>query len=124
VLYEVISANLHSKKQDWQRRLIDQDYTEVLSNMLSGEDEKYEFSIHDLKDSSMLKDIYIALDEDAQKDALEIAENLLNLGKRVFLVDLQQKDPSEMGFQAFTRLIQSAVELDLSGLMLHKINAL
>ena len=74
--------------------------------------------------TSKVKDVYIALDQDAQKDALEIAENLLNLGKRVFLVDLQQKDPSEIGFEAFTRLIQSAEELDLSGLMLHKINAL
>lgn len=74
--------------------------------------------------TSKVQDIYIALDEDAQKDALEIAEKLLNLGKRVFLVDLKQKDPSEMGFEAFTRLIQSAEELDLSGIMLHKINAL
>jgi DNA primase len=74
--------------------------------------------------TSKLKDIYIALDKDAQKDALEIAENLLNLGKRVFLVDLKQKDPSEMGFEAFTRLIQSADELDLSSLMLHKMEAI
>jgi DNA primase len=74
--------------------------------------------------TSKAEDIYIALDEDAKKDALEIAEKLLKLGKRIFLVNLEQKDPSEMGFEAFTRLIQSAEELDLSGLMLHKINAL
>ena len=74
--------------------------------------------------TSDVKDIYIALDKDAQKDALEISEKLLNLGKRIFLVDLKEKDPSEMGFQAFTRLIQTAEELDLSGLMLHKINAI
>ena len=74
--------------------------------------------------TSKVEDIYIALDEDAKKDALEIAEKLLKLGKRIFLVNLEQKDPSEMGFEAFTRLIQSAEELDLSGLMLHKINAL
>jgi DNA primase len=74
--------------------------------------------------TSKLKDIYIALDKDAQKDALEIAENLLSLGKRVFLVDLQEKDPSEMGFESFTRLIQTAEELDLSSLMLHKIEAI
>jgi DNA primase len=74
--------------------------------------------------TSSAQDIYIALDQDAQKDALQISEKLLNLGKRFFLVDLKQKDPSEMGFKAFTRLIQSAVELDLSGLMLHKINAI
>lgn len=74
--------------------------------------------------TSNVEDIYIALDQDAQKEALKYCEQFLNLGKRVFLVDLQQKDPSEMGFQAFTRLIQSAEELDLTGLMLHKMKAL
>ena len=39
--------------------------------------------------TSDVKDIYIALDKDAQKDALEISEKLLNLGKRIFLVDLK-----------------------------------
>ena len=74
--------------------------------------------------TSGVEDIYIALDQDAQKEALKYCEQFLNLGKRVFLVDLQQKDPSEMGFQAFTRLIQSAEELDLTGLMLHKMKTL
>ena len=74
--------------------------------------------------TSNVKDIYIALDKDAQKDALEISQKLLNLGKRIFLVDLKEKDPSEMGFEAFTRLIQTAEELDLSSLMLHKMEAI
>lgn len=74
--------------------------------------------------TSGVEDIYIALDQDAQKEALKYCEQFLSLGKRVFLVDLQQKDPSEMGFQAFTRLIQSAEELDLTGLMMHKMKAL
>ena len=74
--------------------------------------------------TSNVKDIYIALDKDAQKDALEISQKLLNLGKRIFLVDLKEKDPSEMGFKAFTRLIQTAEELDLSSLMLHKMEAI
>ena len=74
--------------------------------------------------TSGVEDIYIALDQDAQKEVLKYCEQFLSLGKRVFLVDLQQKDPSEMGFQAFTRLIQSAEELDLTGLMMHKMKAL
>ena len=74
--------------------------------------------------TSNVKDIYIALDKDAQKDALEISQKLLNLGKRIFLVDLKEKDPSEIGFKAFTRLIQTAEELDLSSLMLHKMEAI
>lgn len=74
--------------------------------------------------TSKVQDIYVALDQDAQKDALEIAEKLLNIGKRVFLINLKEKDPSEMGFKDFTKLIQSAEELDLTAIVLHKINAL
>ena len=72
--------------------------------------------------TSRLKDIYIALDTDAQDKALTIAEKFLNEGKRVFLINLPDKDPSQMGFKAFTELIQSAEELDLSGIMHSKFN--
>ena len=72
--------------------------------------------------TSPVSDIYVALDQDARKQALQISEQLLNQGKRVFLVNLPDKDPSEMGFKAFTELIQSAEELDLSGIMLHKLD--
>ena len=72
--------------------------------------------------TSRVQDIYVALDADARNKAIEIAEKLLNQGKRVFLVNLPNKDPSEMGFRAFTEHIQSAVELDLSGIMLHKLD--
>ena len=67
-------------------------------------------------------DIYIALDTDARDRALSIAEKFLNEGKRVFIADLPDKDPSEMGFTTFTKFIQQAKELDLSSLMLHKLN--
>ena len=72
--------------------------------------------------TSPLKDVYVALDTDARDRALEIAEQLLNQGKRVFLVNLPHKDPSQMGFKDFTELIQTADELDISGIMLHKLN--
>lgn len=72
--------------------------------------------------TSDVKDIYIALDTDARNRAIEIAERLYNQGKRVFLVDLPDKDPSEMGFVAFTKFIQQAEELDLSRIMLHKLD--
>lgn len=72
--------------------------------------------------TSNVNDIYVALDTDARTKALEIAEKLLNQGKRVFLIELPGKDPSEMGFKAFTELIQSAQELDLSSIMMHKLN--
>ena len=72
--------------------------------------------------TSNVTDIYIALDTDARERALHIAEHLLNQGKRIFLVDLPDKDPSEMGFKPFTKLIQTAEELDLSKIMLHKLD--
>ena len=72
--------------------------------------------------TSKVKDIYVALDNDARDKALEIAEKFINQGKRVFLVNLLDKDPSEMGFKAFTKYIQTAQELDLSGIMMHKLN--
>jgi DNA primase len=72
--------------------------------------------------TSNVQDIYIALDTDARDKALEIGEKFLNQGKRVFLINLPDKDPSEMGFKAFTEHIQTAEELDLSGIMLHKLD--
>jgi len=72
--------------------------------------------------TSPLQDIYIALDTDARDRALQIAEQFLNQGKRVFLINLPDKDPSEMGFKSFTEHIQNAEELDLSGIMMHKLD--
>ena len=79
-------------------------------------------SLHKKIISSNVSDIYIALDTDARDRALQIGEQFLNEGKRVFLIDLPDKDPSEMGFRAFTKHIQSAQELDISSLMMHKLD--
>jgi|TARA_R110000796_G_scaffold180359_1_gene296914 DNA primase len=72
--------------------------------------------------TSKLKDIYIALDEDAQKVAMQLAEKFLNSGFRVYNVKMKGQDPSEMGFKEFTKHIQTAEELDFSSLMMHKLN--
>ena len=67
-------------------------------------------------------DIYLALDEDAQDVAMRTAEKFLNSGFKVYNIKMKDKDPSEMGFEEFTKHIQSAEELDLSGLMMHKLD--
>lgn len=74
--------------------------------------------------TSKVTDIYIALDSDAQKAALKYAEDMMKIGKRVFMVDIKDKDPSKMGFKNFTELIQITEELDLRGLIEHKMNIL
>ena len=71
--------------------------------------------------SSKVKKIYIALDTDAIKQALKFCEELLNEGKEVYLVELPGKDPSEMGFKEFTKLVQKATPLNQFSLMEKKI---
>ena len=72
--------------------------------------------------SSRVEDMYIALDKDAFKKALQYTEQFLNMGKRVYLVDMQDKDPSEMGFENFTRYVQQAEEMDLGKLLRYKLS--
>ena len=71
--------------------------------------------------TSVVNKIYIALDRDAMKQALRFCENLLAEGKEVYLVDLQDKDPSEMGFKNFTSLIQQTTPLTYFDLMERKL---
>ena len=71
--------------------------------------------------TSFVNKIYIALDKDAMKQALRFCENLMAEGKEVYLVDMQDKDPSEMGFKNFTKLIQSTTPLTYSGLLERKL---
>jgi len=72
--------------------------------------------------TSRLTDIYIALDEDAQDAALKIAEKFIAAGFKVYLIELKGKDPSQLGFKNFTKLVQNAAELDFSKIMLQKLN--
>ena len=72
--------------------------------------------------TSVVDKIYIALDKDAMKQALRFCEMLMAEGKEVYLVDLQDKDPSEMGFKNFTRLIQNTFPLTYGQLLEKKLS--
>ena len=71
--------------------------------------------------TSVVDKIYIALDRDAIKQALKFCEKLMAEGKEVYLVDMQDKDPSEMGFENFTKLIQTTLPLTYYDLMEQKL---
>jgi DNA primase len=71
---------------------------------------------------SKVQKIYIALDRDAMKQALGFCEQLLDIGKEVYLVDLKDKDPSEMGFENFTKLVQTVSPLTQYELMEKKLS--
>jgi len=70
---------------------------------------------------SKVQKIYIALDNDAVKQALGFCEQLLDIGKEVYLVELDGKDPSEMGFEEFTKLVQTVSPLTQYKLMEKKL---
>lgn len=65
--------------------------------------------------------IYIALDKDAMKQAIKHAKDLLDAGKEVYLIELDEKDPSLMGFEKFTNLIHTVKPLTLSSFMEFKL---
>jgi len=66
---------------------------------------------------SNVEKIYLALDEDALKDAFNHAETFMSYGKKVYLIEMEDKDPSELGFKTFTKLLHNAVELTTSVLI-------
>ena len=70
---------------------------------------------------SNVEKIYLALDEDALKDAFRHAETLMGYGKKVYLIEMGDKDPSELGFEAFTKLLHKATKLTASVLMKKKL---
>jgi DNA primase len=74
--------------------------------------------------SSTVQKIYIALDSDAMKQAIKFAEELMNEGKEIYLVELKDKDPSSMGFVNFTKLIQKSFPLTQYELMEKKLSLL
>ena len=71
--------------------------------------------------TSFVEKIYIALDKDAIKQALHFCEQLMMEGKEVYFVDMQDKDPSEMGFENFTKLIQKTNPMTYSSLLGRKL---
>lgn len=53
-----------------------------------------------------VKDIYIALDTDATKSIIQMANKFLKEGQNIRIVELNDKDPSIIGFSKMQELIQ------------------
>ena len=71
--------------------------------------------------SSSVNRIYIALDPDAIKNALKYAQELMAYGKEVFLVELDGKDASEIGFKRFLNIIEQTQPLDFQKILMKKL---
>ena len=70
---------------------------------------------------SEVKTVYLALDKDALKEALNYSQTLLDHGKEVYLIELEGKDPSDLGFEYMTKLLHKAKQLSFADLLLKKI---
>ena len=55
---------------------------------------------------------------------LKFTEQLMNEGKQVHFVKLNQKDPNELGFQNFTKLLHNSTPLTFSDLLEKKLTLL
>ena len=71
--------------------------------------------------SSQVQKVYIALDNDALKEAIKHCERLLSFGKEVYLVELGGKDANEIGFERFLENIEATPPLTFSTLVSKKL---
>ena len=66
--------------------------------------------------------VYICLDKDAQKQALDHAEYFMNNGIQVYFVDLNEKDPADIGFESMVDLIKNTPPLTFEKFMKYKLS--
>jgi hypothetical protein len=45
----------------------------------------------------------------------------MGYGKTIYIIEMNDKDPSELGFKEFTKLLHKATELTLSSLLKRKL---
>ena len=68
-----------------------------------------------------VKQIYIALDADARSKALDICQYFTDNGIHVYLVELHDKDPSDIGYKDMIDIIYKTKPLEGGDLMLKKM---
>ena len=68
-----------------------------------------------------VKTIYICLDKDARKQAIETAEYFMANGVDVYFVDIKEKDPSDIGFGKINNILANTEKLTSEWLMEQRI---
>ena len=71
-----------------------------------------------------VRDIYICLDVDALKNAIQIAQRFMGEGLNVYFVELANEDASELGFEKITNILADTDVLTFEGLMHLKMGML
>lgn len=82
------------------------------------------YLLPELKNKLLQKEvsnIYICLDRDALNESLNIAKYLIANGKSVYIVELGDQDPSEMGYKKITDLIKKTKPISFNKMMALKL---
>ena len=61
-----------------------------------------------------VKEVYIALDEDAKGDSIKLSKFFMDYGIKTYRIDLKEKDPSELGFEKFWKVLNGTKEYSFS----------
>ena len=66
---------------------------------------------------NQVKKIYVALDEDARQDAIKLSKFLMDYGIETYLLNMKDKDPSELGFTKFWELLNTTQQSKFSDII-------
>jgi DNA primase len=64
-----------------------------------------------------VKQIYVALDEDARQDAIKLSKFLMDYGISTYLLNMKDKDPSELGFTKFWEIVKNTKQSKFSDII-------
>ena len=70
-----------------------------------------------------VKKIYVALDEDAKKDAIKLSKFLMDYGIETYLLEMKDKDPSELGFSDFWKIVDNTKQSKFSDIIKGRLYA-
>ena len=70
-----------------------------------------------------VKKIYVALDDDARKDAIKLTQFLMDSGIETYLLEMREKDPSELGFTDFWDLVDRTTQSKFSDIIKGRLYA-
>ena len=68
------------------------------------------------------KEVYVALDNDAKKDAIKLVKFLMDSGIKTYLLEMKDKDPSELGFKRFWKILKETKQSTFSDLIKKRLN--
>ena len=68
-----------------------------------------------------VKKVYVALDSDAKKDSAKLVKFLMDNGIESYLLSMNEKDPSELGFENFWKRIEKTEQSTFSDIIRGKL---